>query len=262
MAESPLLIERRDAVAWLTLNRPARMNCFDQGLKDELIAALDALAGDRALRALVITGSGRAFCSGQDLRERHVGLQAGEPDLGAALETGFNRIVLALRGLEVPTVALVNGVAAGAGASLALACDFVVAARSARFIQSFVDVGLLPDGGGTWTLPRLVGAARARGLALLAEPLAADDAERWGLIWRSVDDAELTAAGETLVAALCRRPRHALAAIKRALDASLGNDLDAQLDLEAALQRNLGRDPFYRMAVERFVAARDSKERS
>ncbi|HEY5790835.1 MAG TPA: enoyl-CoA hydratase-related protein [Gammaproteobacteria bacterium] len=260
MTEEPLLLERRDGVVRLTLNRPARLNCVDRELNRRLREALEGLAGDPGVRAVVLSGRGRAFCTGQDLRERHADLQQGTPDLGAALSGGFNRIVGAIRALEVPVVAAVNGIAAGAGANLALACDLVLAARSARFVQSFAEVGLLPDSGGTWSLPRLVGEARARGLALLAEPLDAARAEQWGLIWRCVDDDALEDATAALLATLLAKPRATLAAIKAALAASPGHGLAAQLELEAALQSGLGRAPDYRAAVERFVAARAAKE--
>lgn len=256
MTDSPLLVARRDDVVRLTLNRPARLNCVDRDLNGRLRDTLEDLGADRALRAVVLTGAGRAFCSGQDLVERHADLQAGTPDLGGALEQGFNRIVSAIRALEVPVVAAVNGVAAGAGAGLALACDLVLVARSARFVLSFVEVGLVPDSGLSWTLPRRVGAARARGMALLGTPLDAATAAAWGLVWRCVDDAELEAATDDLVDALRQRPRHALAGIKQALNAGDSQPLDAQLALEAALQREAGRDPAYRAAVERFMTRR------
>ncbi len=253
MSDAPLRVARRDGVVRLTLNRPARLNCVDRDLNRRLRETLDDLAGDAELRVLVLTGAGRAFCTGQDLAERHADLQAGSPDLGAALAQGFNRIVAGLRALEVPVVAAVNGVASGAGAGLALACDLVLAARSASFVLPFVGVGLVPDTGLSWTLPRRVGAARARGLALTGEALDAPTAAAWGLVWRCVDDAELGAATDALANALSGRPRHVLSGIKRALNAAETGDLDAQLALEARLQRDAGRDPAYRAAVEAFM---------
>ncbi|MDX1592950.1 MAG: enoyl-CoA hydratase-related protein [Gammaproteobacteria bacterium] len=261
MPEEPLQVDRREGVVRLTLNRPARLNCVDRDLNRRLRVALDELAVDRELRAVVITGAGRAFCTGQDLAERHADLQAGAPDLGSALEEGFNRIVGGIRALEVPVVAAVNGVAAGAGAGLALACDLVLAARSASFVLSFVEVGLVPDTGLSWTLPRRVGAARARGMAFTGEAVDAVTAAEWGLVWRCVDDAALEEEADALVADLVRRPRHALAGIKQALNAAESQSLDAQLALEASLQRAAGKAPDYRAAVENFVA-RGRKKRA
>lgn len=252
----PLLIEHRDGIAWLTLNRPARLNCVNRDLIARLADTLDDLAARDDLRVVVLRGAGRAFCTGQDLGERHADLQLGPPDLGAALDAGFHRIVRRIRALEVPVVAAVNGVAAGAGANLALACDIVIAARSARFIQSFVEVGLIQDTGGSWFLPRLVGMARARALALTGEPVDAGQAAAWGMIWRCVDDSELDAEVARLAASLAARPQHTLAAIKRTFEASADLDLDAQLDVERDAQRIAGRDPAYRAAVEVFVARR------
>ena len=259
MTDAPLLVERRDGVVRLTLNRPARLNCVDRDLNHRLRDTLDDLAVDRDLRVVVLTGAGRAFCTGQDLAERHADLQSGMPDLGDALELGFNRIVSTIRALEVPVIAAVNGVAAGAGAGLALACDLVLAARSARFVLSFVEVGLVTDSGLSWTLLRRVGAARARGMALLGTPVDAVTAAEWGLVWRCVEDADLVAECDTLVGELSRRPRQALAGIKQALNAAENQTLDEQLALEATLQRKAGHDPAYRAAVEGFMARKKEK---
>ncbi len=259
MTDAPLLVERRDGVVRLTLNRPARLNCVDRDLNHRLRDTLEDLAVDRDLRVVVLTGAGRAFCTGQDLAERHADLQSGSPDLGDALEQGFNRIVGTIRALEVPVIAAVNGVAAGAGAGLALACDLVLAARSARFVLSFVEVGLVTDSGLSWTLPRRVGAARARGMALLGTPIDAVTAAEWGLVWRCVDDADLSAECDTLVGGFSRRPRQALAGIKQALNAAENQTLEEQLALEATLQRKAGRDPAYRAAVEGFMARKKEK---
>jgi len=242
MTDAPLLVERRDGLVRLTLNRPARLNCVDRDLNRRLCDTLEDLSADRDLRAVVLTGAGRAFCTGQDLAERHADLQTGTPDLG-----------------EAPVIAAVNGVAAGAGAGLALACDLVIAARSARFILSFVEVGLVPDSGLSWTLPRRVGAARARGMALLGKPVDATIAAEWGLIWRCVDDGELITECNTLAEELCSRPRHTLAGIKQALNAAESQSFDDQLALEAVLQREAGRAPAYRVAVEGFMARRKEK---
>lgn len=259
MPDEPLQVTRHDGVVRLTLNRPDRLNCVDRKLNTRLRDTVEDLAVDRDLRVVVVTGAGRAFCTGQDLAERHADLQSGSPDLGTALEQGFNRTVAGLRALEVPVIAAVNGVAAGAGVGLALACDLVLAARSARFVLSFVEVGLGLDSGLSWTLPRRIGAARARGLALTGMPLDAEAAAEWGLAWRCVDDAELAAETDALVDSLCRRPRHTLAGIKRALNESESGTLDAQLALEATLQRTAGSDPAYRAAVEGFMTRRKEK---
>src|SRR5215475_369085 len=188
MDESPILVQQQSGYRVITLNRPQRLNAFTEAMHQALRAALAEAEADTSCRALLLTGAGRGFCAGQDLNDRLS--QAGEtPVLGGALEAYYNPLVRKLRALPFPVVAAVNGVAAGAGCNVALACDIVLAARSASLVQPFSRVGLVPDSGGTWFLPRLVGAARARGLALIAEPLSAERAESWGLIWKVVDDA-------------------------------------------------------------------------
>lgn len=255
MSDSSILLERANGYAVVTLNRPAALNAFDAGMHDALRRVLAEVAAEPALRALVLTGAGRGFCTGQDLAERYRSL-GGPIDLGASIEASYNPLVRRIRSLAIPVVCAVNGVAAGAGANIALACDIVLAARSARFIQGFCRLGLIPDSGGTFVLPRLVGGARARGLALLGEPLDAEQAERWGLIWRAVDDDALMAEARGLAARLAALPATGLALIKRALDASFANDLDAQLDLERDLQREAGQSRDYRDAVAAFVEKR------
>ena len=250
-----VLVDRRAGFRVVTLNRPARLNAVTEELHRALRAAVEEAEGDDSCGALLITGAGRAFCSGADLTNRLPG--SGPPrDLGASLDTFFNPLVRKLRALPFPVVAAVNGTAAGAGASLALHCDIVLAARSARFIQAFAKIGLVPDAGGTWLLPRLVGAARARALALTAEPLAAETAAQWGLIWKAVDDDRLMAEAEALCAKFAAGPRLGLSLIKRALDAAEGNDLDAQLDLERDLQREAGFHPDYAEGVRAFLDKR------
>ncbi|HEU5020027.1 MAG TPA: 2-(1,2-epoxy-1,2-dihydrophenyl)acetyl-CoA isomerase PaaG [Pseudolabrys sp.] len=258
MDETPILIEVRAGYRVITLNRPDRLNAFNESMHRRLAAALGDAEADPSCRALLLTGAGRAFCTGQDLSDRVKMLQSGDvrPDLGASLGTFYNPLIRRLRGLQFPVVAAVNGVAAGAGANLALACDIVLAARSAQFIQSFAKVGLIPDSGGTWTLPRLVGAARARGLALTAEPLPAEKAEAWGMIWKAVDDDKLMVEAEALCARFAEAPTFGLAQIKRALDASETNGLDAQLDLERELQRAAGFSPDYAEGVRAFMEKR------
>jgi len=210
---------------------------------------------DPAIRALLLTGAGRGFCAGQDLSDRS--FPTGEaPDLGATLERLYNPLVRRLRALPKPVVCAVNGVAAGAGANLALACDLVLAARSARFIQAFCRIGLIPDCGGTWLLPRLVGEARAKALALLGEPLSAEQAEAWGLIWQVCDDEALLPTAHALCARLASQPTRALGLIKQAIQAGATNDLDTQLDLERDLQRAAGQGDDYREGVAAFLAKR------
>jgi 2-(1,2-epoxy-1,2-dihydrophenyl)acetyl-CoA isomerase len=256
MTDQPtILVDCRDGFRVITLTRPQRLNAFTEEMHLALRAALDEAEGDDACGALLITGAGRAFCAGQDLSDRLPG--SGPPrDLGASLDTFYNPLVRQLRALPFPVVAAVNGTAAGAGASLALHCDIVLAARSARFVQAFAKIGLVPDAGGTWLLPRLVGAARARGLVLTAEPLAAETAAEWGLIWKAIDDDRLIADAEALCARFAAGPRLGLGLIKQALDAAEQNDLDAQLDLERDLQRRAGFNPDYAEGVRAFLEKR------
>ena len=255
MAEVPILSEISDGVAVVTLNRPDKLNAFNEEMHLALRAVLDAVESDETVRALLLTGAGRGFCAGQDLGDRNVSADV-ELDLGHALETYYNPLIRRIRALPLPVVCAVNGVAAGAGANIALACDLVLAARSAKFIQAFCRLGLVPDSGGTYSLPRLVGAARAKGLALLGESLSAEQAEAWGLIWRAVPDEELMAEATKLVAHFATQPTAGLGKIKQALQASLENDLDAQLDLERDLQREAGRSADYREGVAAFLEKR------
>jgi 2-(1,2-epoxy-1,2-dihydrophenyl)acetyl-CoA isomerase len=255
MDESPILVEQRDGYRVLTLNRPQRLNAFTEPMHLTLREALAAAEADTGCRALLITGAGRGFCAGQDLNDRLS--QAGDtPVLGSALEAYYNPLVRKLRALPFPVVAAVNGVAAGAGCNIALTCDIVIAARSASFIQSFARIGLVPDSGGTWTLPRLVGPARARALALLAEPLPAETAEAWGLIWKVYDDATLMEEAHKLCGRFAAAPTAGLALIRRALDESWDNDLDAQLDLEREFQREASLHPDYAEGVRAFMEKR------
>jgi 2-(1,2-epoxy-1,2-dihydrophenyl)acetyl-CoA isomerase len=255
MNDPSILIERRDGFRVITLNRPDRLNAFNEPMHVALRTAIEEAEADAACRALMITGAGRGFCTGQDLSDRLA--KPGETIvLGGTLEQHYNPLVRKLRSLPFPVVAAVNGVAAGAGCNIALACDIVMAARSASFIQSFARVGLIPDSGGTWTLPRLVGDARARGLALLAEPLPAEKAEAWGLIWKCVDDAALAEEARALCERFADAPTQGLALIKRALDASADNSLDAQLDLERDLQRAASLTPDYAEGVRAFMEKR------
>ena len=253
--ENPVLIEKREGYRVITLNRPQRLNAFNEPMQRALVAAVAEAERDETCRALLLTGTGRAFSSGQDLSERINA--AGEVTVpGEALEKYYNPLVRTLRALPFPVVCAVNGTAAGVSCNIALACDIVLAARSATFLQPFARLGIIPDGGGTWLLPRLVGQARARGLALLAEPLPADRAEEWGLIWKAVDDASLMAEAEKLCVHFSTAPTSGLGLIKRALDAAEDNDLSAQLDLERNLQREAGSHPNYKEGVQAFLQKR------
>ena len=256
MTEALVLYTVADGVATVTLNRPDKLNAFTEAMHQELALILDRVEADRSVRALLLTGAGRAFCAGQDLGDRVMGEGEAPPDLGDTLERLYNPLVRRLCRLERPVVCAVNGVAAGAGANLALNCDLVLAARSARFIEPFCRLGLVPDAGGTWILPRLVGPARARGLALLGEPLSAEQAEAWGLIWRVVDDERLLDEAGALARHLASQATRGLGLIKRALLASATNGLDAQLDLERDLQREAGRSEDYAEGVRAFLAKR------
>ena len=255
MSEPSILVERRAGYRVVTLNRPDRLNAFNDAMHGELRRAIEEIEADETCRAVMITGAGRGFCAGQDLNDRLV--KPGEKlPPSTSLEQHYNPLVRKLRSLPFPVVAAVNGVAAGAGCNIALACDIVIAGRSASFVQSFARIGLIPDSGGTWVLPRLVGDARARGLALLAAPLPADQAEQWGLIWKCVDDAALAAEAQTLCEHFAAAPTQGLALIKRALNASATNTLDAQLDLERDLQGMAREMPDYIEGVRAFMEKR------
>jgi 2-(1,2-epoxy-1,2-dihydrophenyl)acetyl-CoA isomerase len=251
-----VLVSVEAGVQTLTLNRPEKLNAFIPEMHKELRRALEQAWEEREIRAVLLTGAGRAFCAGQDLSERNVAPGAAPIDLSVTLGSYYNPLVRRMRELPKPIVGAVNGVAAGAGANIALACDIVLAARSARFIQSFARLGLVPDSGGTYFLPRLAGTARAMGLAMLAEPLSAEDAERWGLIWKAVDDERLMAEAAELARGLASGPSKAFGLIKKAMHASAGNSLDAQLDLERDLQREAGFSEDYRKAVAEFLEKR------
>jgi 2-(1,2-epoxy-1,2-dihydrophenyl)acetyl-CoA isomerase len=259
MVENDLILtDRRDGYRIITLNRPDRLNSFNEAMHAALMSALLDAEHDSACRALILTGAGRGFCAGQDLSDR-VFSPGQVPDLSSTLERLYNPLVRKLRALQMPVICAVNGVAAGAGANIALACDIVLAARSAKFIQAFAKLGLVPDSGGTWFLPRLVGTARARALALLAEPVSAEQAEAWGMIWKTMDDASLMDEANRLAAHFATQPTVGLGLIKQALDASEANDLDRQLDLERDLQGQAGRTPDYLEGVTAFFEKRQPK---
>jgi len=255
-ASTTITLEKANGAARITLNRPDRLNSFTLAMHGELATALTEVERDDTLRTLVITGAGRGFCAGQDLNDRAVTPGAARPDLGASLEDHYNPLIRRLIVLEMPVIAAVNGVAAGAGANIALACDIVIARKSAKFIQSFANIGLMPDSGGTWSLPRLVGQARAMGLALTGEPITGEDAERWGMIWRAVDDEEFDIEVEKLTRKFASAPARGLATIKRAIRAAHTNTLDAHLDLERDMQRALGQTNDYAEGVAAFMEKR------
>ncbi|MBV9993535.1 MAG: 2-(1,2-epoxy-1,2-dihydrophenyl)acetyl-CoA isomerase [Alphaproteobacteria bacterium] len=259
MAFETILFEVTNGAARLTLNRPDRLNSFTVQMHDEVARALSYVETDPSARVLLITGSGRGFCAGQDLSDRAVTPGGEGVDLGASLDKSYNPLVRRLTVLPKPVICAVNGVAAGAGANIALAADIVLAAKSAKFIQAFANIGLVPDSGGTWILPRLVGQARAMGLALTGQPLTAEQAEAWGLIWRAVDDDRLMDETNALVARLAAGPTKGLAAIKKAIRAAWSNDLDPHLDLERDMQRELGRSSDYREGVSAFGEKRAPK---
>jgi 2-(1,2-epoxy-1,2-dihydrophenyl)acetyl-CoA isomerase len=245
MTYQHILFDVQNSVARLTLNRPDKLNSFMGAMHVELRAALDTVQTDPSIRVLVITGAGRAFCAGQDLADPEMTVGHLQPDIGAVVEQHYRPLILALQNLRVPTVAAVNGVAAGAGCSLALACDLVIAARSATFLQAFSKIGLIPDTGGTWFLPQRVGMARAMGLAMLADKLPAEKAAEWGLIWQAVDDAELAPTVDKLAAQLAQMPTRALVATRLAMHAAPNHTLEQQLGFEAGFMRELGwRDDF------------------
>lgn len=252
-----VLYEAKDGYALITLNRPDKLNSFTEEMHGRLAEALDRVEAE-GQRALVITGAGRGFCAGQDLSDRS--FPTGDsPDLGATLDRLYNPLVRKIRALDLPVICAVNGVAAGAGANVALACDIVLAARSAKFIQAFAKIGLVPDGGGTWSLTRLIGEARAKALAMTAQPLPADQAAAWGLIWQAVDDSELLQTAEAMAAQFAAAPTRGLALTKQAIQAAATNSMDAQLDLERDLQRQAGRTKDYREGVAAFLEKREPK---
>jgi 2-(1,2-epoxy-1,2-dihydrophenyl)acetyl-CoA isomerase len=258
VSERTVLIAQSGGVMRLTLNRPDKLNSFTRAMHGELRAALESAAGSRECRVVMLTGAGRAFSAGQDLADTGM-TEGGAVDAGALLEEAYNPLIKLITTLEKPVIAAVNGIAAGAGANIAFACDLVCAARSATFIQSFARIGLIPDAGGTWVLPRLVGPARARGLAMLAEPLPADKAEAWGLIWRVIDDDKLDAEVTALAAKLAHAATYGLALTKRAIAASSTNTLVQQLDLERDLQRLAGASPDCAEGIKAFLQKRAPK---
>ena len=253
--------EIADGIARLTLNRPDKLNSFTGEMHAELRQALDAIQADKSVRVLVLSGAGRAFCAGQDLADPDMAtLPDGRmPDVGNVVEKNYKPLVMRLQNLRMPTLAAVNGIAAGAGASVALACDLVVAAKSASFLQAFSKIGLIPDTGGTWLLPQRVGMARALGLAMLADRLPAEQAADWGLIWAAYDDAEFGARVDALAAQLAAMPTKALVRTRQAMHAAPGHTLEQQLSFEGGFMRELGWSPDYAEGVAAFMEKRAPK---
>ena len=243
-------------IARLTLHRPDKLNSFTGAMHGELRSALDSVQNDPSIRVLVLSGAGRAFCAGQDLGDPEMAMTPTLPDIGNVVEKYYKPLILSLHNLRVPTIAAVNGIAAGAGASLALACDLVIAARSAAFLQAFSKIGLIPDTGGTWFLPQRVGMARALGLAMLADKLPAEKAAEWGLIWQAVDDGELTATVNKLAAQLAAMPTKALVRTRQAMHAAPMHTLEQQLSMEGGFMRELGWSPDYAEGVAAFMEKR------
>ena len=252
-------VDVTDGVATLTLHRPDRLNSFTVAMHGEVRAALDAIRADRSIRCFVLTGAGRGFCAGQDLSDRAGAPDAEEVDLGASIEHYYKPLLQRLRVLPMPTIAAVNGVAAGAGANIPLACDLVYAAQSASFVQSFSKLGLVPDCGGTWWLPRLAGPARAMGMTLLGEKLSAAQAEEWGLIWRCVADDQLMPTVKAVALQLAAGPTRGYVRTRQAIDAAMLLPLEGAFDVERDYQRELGRSADYREGVSAFIEKRAAK---
>ena len=253
MSEALILTAQNGSVRTLTLNKPATLNSFTAAMHAQLLAALDEAAADAGVRCLVLTGAGRGFCAGQDLNDPDMNAgPGGTPDVGGVVARLYKPLALRVRSMPVPVLAAVNGVAAGAGANLALGCDIVLAARGASFIQAFSRIGLIPDCGGTWLLPRLVGRAHALALAMTGDKLSAEEARALGLIWQVVDDAQLMDSAQALAQRLAIMPTKALAQTRRALDESLALDYAGALDLEARLQGALGQECDFAEGVAAF----------
>lgn len=257
MSNSTIQFDVHAGVAVLRLNRPDTLNSFNSDMHVEVRDALSSAASDAAVRAVLLTGNGRAFCAGQDLNDRNVVEMGEAPDVGESVERHYNPLIRLIATMEKPVICAVNGVAAGAGANIALACDIVLASRSASFIESFCKLGLVPDSGGTWILPRLLGMARARGVALLGPRISAEQAQAWGLIWQVVDDSSLWKQALELAQQMAGQPTRGLALTKKALLLSTANTLDQQLDLERDLMRAAGRTNDYREGVSAFLEKRE-----
>ena len=248
---SVVLVDIQGSVATITLNRPDKLNAFSDDMHQAFYRALSDVAENDNVRCVLLTGAGRGFCAGQDLGER-IAKEGEALDLGAKLENGFNKALRQLKAIKVPVICAVNGVAAGAGANIALNCDIVVARKSARFIQSFSSIGLIPDCNGSWILPKLVGLARAKAIAMLATPVSAEQALDWGMIFQVFEDDAFEAEVEQLVQTVASRPTKALSMIKQAMEASYANDFDSHLDLERDTQRVCGLSADFDEGVKAF----------
>lgn len=253
-ASAAVLVSEENGVLTLTLNRPDKLNSFNEEMHGALRAGFERARDDDAIRAVLLTGAGRGFCAGQDLGDRDP--SAGTPDLGITLETLYNPLLRLIKGLDKPVICAVNGVAAGAGANIAIACDIVLAAKSAKFIQAFSKIGLIPDAGGSWTLTRILGEARAKALAMTAEPLMAEQAADWGLIWKAFDDDALMDEATALARKLAEGPTYGHGLTKKLIQAASTNSLDEQLDLERDSQRLAGRSADYAEGVSAFLEKR------
>lgn len=262
MSETTVIHDRRGGYSVITLNRPDRLNSFNEIQHAALREALDACEADDDCGAIVLTGAGRGFCAGQDLSDRDPTMLGDNPDLGLTLETYYNPLVLKLRGMPKPVICAVNGVAAGAGANIAFSCDIVLAAKSAKFIQAFSKIGLIPDAGGTYWLTKHLGEARAKALALTAYPLTAEDAADWGLIWKAVDDDKLMDEAIAMAEAFAKGPTLAYGLTKKAIQAASGNTLQEQLEVERNLQREAGGSDDYKEGVSAFLQKRPADYRA
>jgi len=254
-----IIVEKANGVANLTLNRPDRLNSFNVQMHEELQSALDDIATDGETRCMMITGAGRGFCAGQDLNDRAVTADGQAPDLGMSVEKFYNPLIRRITNLKMPVICALNGVAAGAGASLVMACDIVIAARSASFILSFAKVGLVPDSGSSWHFTRALGLPRAKALAMLGNKLKAEQAEQWGLIYQVVDDENLAQEAQELSSYLATQPTEALANIKELVHTSLDYSLNEQLERERKAMQHLGRSHDYKEGVAAFIEKREAK---
>ncbi|HEM7455024.1 TPA: 2-(1,2-epoxy-1,2-dihydrophenyl)acetyl-CoA isomerase [Acinetobacter nosocomialis] len=252
-----IIAEEKNGVGYLTFNRPKALNSFNVDMHREVAEVLNLWTKNPDFRCVVISGEGRGFCAGQDLGDRVVDPNAEAPDLGYSIETYYNPLIKTIVNMPKPVICAVNGVAAGAGANIALACDLVIAAKSANFVQAFCRLGLVPDSAGTWFLPRAVGHARAMGLALLGDKLPAETAKEWGMIWDVVEDTELKTKVTELAERLAKQPTFGLSLIKKAIHQSSNNTFDEQMLLERDLQRIAGRSEDYREGVQAFMNKRE-----
>lgn len=252
-----IIAEEKNGVGYLTFNRPKALNSFNVDMHREVAEVLNQWTKNPDVRCVVISGEGRGFCAGQDLGDRVVDPNAEAPDLGYSIETYYNPLIKTIVNMPKPVICAVNGVAAGAGANIALACDLVIAAKSANFVQAFCRLGLVPDSAGTWFLPRAVGHARAMGLTLLGDKLPAETAKEWGMIWDVVEDAELKAKVTELAERLAKQPTFGLSLIKKAIHQSSNNTFDEQMLLERDFQRIAGRSEDYREGVQAFMNKRE-----